>query len=179
MSVSNSLESSGFCSTHDVYFLCNIIIDHAYSATPIHFNVIFLMSFSSICFKSNINFFCTGTDCLFAWISVQHHKILWCNSSNNHSIAFLHFVDYVHRKPSYVQNVMQKAEAFSTQLESKFLGNLWGDCFLVTILLHGVDTIQIIRAGKENDSGLKKNAVWIQWWYWREHLKIIVGDCKR
>lgn len=70
----------------------------------------------------------------------------------NDSIAFLHFVDYVHRKLSYVQTVMLKAEAFLTQLESKFLGNLWGDCFLVTILLHGVDAIQIIRAQKESDS---------------------------
>lgn len=51
---------------------------------------------------------------------------------------------------------MQKAEVFSTQLESKFLGNLWGDYFIVTIPLHGVDTIQIIRPRKENDSGLKK-----------------------
>lgn len=51
---------------------------------------------------------------------------------------------------------MQEAEAFSTQLESKFLRNLWGDCFLVTILLHGVDAVQIIRARKKNDSGLKK-----------------------
>lgn len=51
---------------------------------------------------------------------------------------------------------MQKAEAFSTQLKSKFLGNLLGDCFLVTILFHGVDAIQIIRARKENDSGWEK-----------------------
>lgn len=76
---------------------------------------------------------------------------------NNYNIPFLHFIDCFHGKPSYVQNVMQKAEAFSTQLESKFLGNLWGDCFLVTILLHGVDAIQIIGASKENDSGFKKN----------------------
>jgi len=48
---------------------------------------------------------------------------------------------------------MQKTEAFSTQSESKFLGNLWGDGFLVTIPLHGVDAIQVIRARKENDGG--------------------------
>lgn len=85
--------------------------------------------------------------------NTQHHRVQWCDNTR---IAFLHFIDCDHRKSSYVQNAMQEAEAFSTQLESKFLRNLWGDCFLVTILLHGVDAVQIIRARKENDSGFKK-----------------------
>lgn len=51
-----------------------------------------------------------------------------------------------------MQNVVQKAvaEAFSTKLESRFLGNLWMIAWS-TILLHSVDAIQKIRDRKEND----------------------------
>lgn len=77
--------------------------------------------------------------------------------------------------------VMWKAEAFSTQLESKFLGNLWGDCFLVTILLHSVYAIQIITARKENDSGFFFKKIQFEFSDDTEKniLKIIVRDCQR
>lgn len=141
------------------FFFATELQSHACSATPIHFKVTFFTSFANILFflifPLSVQFYCTGAVFLPKFMySTYHHKVLWCDNTNNHDIAFVHFIDCDHRKS--VQNATQEAEAFSTQLESKFLRNLWGDCFLVTILLHGVDAVQIIRARKENDSGFKK-----------------------